>query len=147
SVPLDRLRYVDLPQRQQPLVLRIELLVPVKHQAHELLAVDQPQVRLAVGEVPRLRREVPQRYEKTELRGSDVAVKRLHLRRPDTAFGGLHLYLDDRRLEPELVAVRQDVDTTVRARRGDARPIPQYLEQVGHERRERVPLEFARDRL
>ena len=114
---LNDLGHVDAAQRQQPLVARVELLVVLKDQLDQFIAIDEAQVALRLGEALRWGRERAERDHKTALPALDLAVERGDYWITDAAFRALDLHLDDRRFETQFILVSNDVYTTIRTLR------------------------------
>src|SRR2546421_202862 len=108
------IRCVHALQRHDGLVLRIKLLIVRQDKVDQSLTVDEAQIATAARKVPSRSRECAERDEERLFLPVDFAIELRDLGITRTALPALHLNLDDRWIETQLVPVRDDVDTSVR---------------------------------
>ena len=108
----------NTPQRQQPPVLRIKLVVVGQEEVDQLSAVDDPHVGAVAGDLACAGREAAKGDEDAPFvtATDERSEQLLHDGRVDWSRGLLALDLDDWRLEPKDVVRREDVDSAVSAR-------------------------------
>src|SRR3989442_8939583 len=73
---VNRLRHVHPTKRQQALVARVELIVVLEDELHQLVTVDEAKVALGLRKARRLAGEGAERDHQSKLAGTDLAIER-----------------------------------------------------------------------
>lgn len=113
----------------------------LEDEVDELLTVDEADVRLHL--LLRLRGESAERDEEAVLTRGKVTHELCNGRTANGPFRALNLDTNDRRLEPELVKVRDDVDAAVHALGRDSGSVSHRAEQIRDEVGERMALQLG----
>lgn len=142
----DELRHIDAAEWKDAFVAGVEFLVVMEYEVHELLAVDETEVRFALLKVATLGRVGAEGEEEAIFslgefpeEGGDIFVG-------DGAVAALDLDLDDRRLDAEVVFVGDDIDAGL-VRTSQPGLVAHTFEEVFDEALHRQALEFLRQAL